>query len=103
MSVTKGVGPVTRLLMSLAAALGILLFMAGPRAQAETVEQCQHRIAHAEHELHRRIDDLEPIEIGRRHLDLIFLEGERFATYRPMAAADAWVKSIEGVIASSFN
>src|SRR5690242_3630571 len=38
MSVTQGVGPVTRLLMSLAAGMGILLFMAGPGAQAESVE-----------------------------------------------------------------
>ena len=56
MSDRQGVGPVTRLLMSLAAGMGILLFMAGPGAQAESVERCQRRIAHKDHELHEAIE-----------------------------------------------
>jgi hypothetical protein len=43
-------------LMSLAVVLGLFLFMSVPRIQAESVERCQRRIAHAEHELHEAIE-----------------------------------------------
>lgn len=39
------------------AGLGLLLLVtAVPRAQAETQERCQRRIAHAEHDLHEAIE-----------------------------------------------
>jgi hypothetical protein len=43
-------------LLSLAVAAGLMLFGAVPRAHAESPEQCQRRIVHAEHELHEAIE-----------------------------------------------
>jgi hypothetical protein len=46
----------TRWLLSLAVVGGTFLFTGAPRAHAETVEACQRRIAHADHELHEAIE-----------------------------------------------
>jgi len=35
---------------------GLMFFGAVPRATADSEEQCQHRLAHAEHELHEAIE-----------------------------------------------
>jgi hypothetical protein len=43
-------------LLSLAVVVGITVSVPLQRAQAETQEQCQRRIAHAEHELHEAIE-----------------------------------------------
>jgi len=40
----------------LAVLAGGLLFLTVPRMHAETPEQCQRRIAHAEHELHEAVE-----------------------------------------------
>jgi len=48
--------PFTRLLMAGAVVAGMLTMPAVPRAHAETEEQCQRRIAHAEHDLHEAIE-----------------------------------------------
>lgn len=42
--------------MGLAIVAGVLPFLALPRLQAESQEQCQRRIVHAEHELHEAIE-----------------------------------------------
>ena len=42
-------------LLSLVILAAVLLSPAGPRLQAETLERCQRRIAHADHELHEAI------------------------------------------------
>lgn len=49
------VGTTTKLIMLSAAVLGLLVFVTPPSAQAETVERCQRRIQHADHELHEAI------------------------------------------------
>lgn len=49
------VGTTTKLIMLSAAVLGLLLFVSQPSAQAETVERCQRRVQHADHELHEAI------------------------------------------------
>jgi hypothetical protein len=41
--------------LSTIAFTGLLLFAATPRARAETQEECQHHIAHIDHELHEAI------------------------------------------------
>ena len=49
-------GALRNSLMFLALVTGLSLFTAMPRAHAESVEQCQRRIAHAEHDLHEAIE-----------------------------------------------
>ncbi len=43
-------------IMTTAALAGLLLFTAAPKAHAESPEECQHRIQHADHELHEAIE-----------------------------------------------
>jgi hypothetical protein len=49
-------GRVKGWLVGMAVAAAFLLFSAVPRASAESAEQCQRRIAHADHELHEAIE-----------------------------------------------
>lgn len=51
-----GMGSLVKGLLSAAVGLGLTLCVSFPRAHAETVEQCQRRIVHAEHELHEAIE-----------------------------------------------
>jgi len=44
------------LILSSSVAAGLLMYSQAPAARAETPEECQHRIAHAEHELHEAIE-----------------------------------------------
>jgi len=46
----------SRGVLCLSVAGGLMLFSAVPRAHADTEEQCQRRLAHAEHELHEAIE-----------------------------------------------
>jgi len=46
---------IRKLLMSLPVILALLLFTGVPRAHAESEEECQHHVAHADHELHEAI------------------------------------------------
>jgi hypothetical protein len=50
------IGAIRNSLMSLALVTGLFLFTGVPRAHAESVERCQRRIAHAEHDLHEAIE-----------------------------------------------
>ena len=43
-------------LLSLGMLAGALVFVAVPRVNAESVERCQRRIQHAEHDLHEAIE-----------------------------------------------
>src|SRR6266478_10164921 len=43
-------------LLSLIILAAVLLCAAVPRLQAETLDRCQRRVAHAEHELHEAIE-----------------------------------------------
>ena len=52
----RSVLSVSRVCMSFVVFAGFLLFTAVPRAHAESEEQCQRRIAHADHELHEAIE-----------------------------------------------
>jgi len=56
-------------LLSLAVVVGTTVSVPLQRAQAETQEQCQRRIAHAEHELH------EAIERHGRHAGKLVMSG----------------------------
>jgi hypothetical protein len=49
-------GVLRKLVLGLIAAVAILILPGVPRAQAENQEQCQRRIAHAEHDLHEAIE-----------------------------------------------
>lgn len=52
--------PTRTLLTSMAIAAAMVLFTGVPRAHAESEEECQHRIAHADHELHEAIERFGP-------------------------------------------
>jgi hypothetical protein len=46
---------VRKSLLSLVILTAVLLYAAAPRLQAETLNRCQRRVVHAEHELHEAI------------------------------------------------
>jgi hypothetical protein len=43
-------------ILYLTVAGGLMFFSAAPRAHADSEEQCQRRMAHAEHELHEAVE-----------------------------------------------
>ena len=47
---------VRKSILSLVILTAVLLCAAVPRLQAETLNRCQRRVAHAEHELHEAIE-----------------------------------------------
>jgi hypothetical protein len=47
---------VRKSLLSLAILAGVLLCTAMPRLQAEDLDRCRRRVAHADHELHEAIE-----------------------------------------------
>lgn len=51
---TRRFGLASRWLMSLAVAVGLLTFSAVPRAHAD--DDCQKRVAHADHRLHEAVE-----------------------------------------------
>ena len=55
-STTREVRSVRNWLVSSAVLAGLLFFVSVPRVHAESEEQCQRRIAHADHELHEAIE-----------------------------------------------
>lgn len=56
MNLTWDLGLIRRSVVGLAAAAGLFLLTAAPGARAESSEQCQRRISHADHELHEAIE-----------------------------------------------
>ena len=56
LTATRYLGLIKRSLIGMAVAVGLLLLTAAPGARAESIEHCQQRIAHADHELHEALE-----------------------------------------------
>ena len=56
LTITGNLGVTKRSIIGALIGAGLCLFSSSPRALADSVERCQRRVAHADHELHEAIE-----------------------------------------------